>query len=364
MTTAPEGRIAAVQLLRALAALTVAAVHIAFAFADHVGTGLGFTSEWEGERQAQMAVLVFFIISGYVMVTAAHGSFGTPGARGRFWWRRFVRIMPPYWLASALLAAVLTVIYSQTVDPSAFLASLILIPAWLPSGELRPLVFLWVGWTLIYEMAFYFIFGLCLPLRRGQAVLAVAGMLAVLVAAGLWVPPVNPLLFMLTRPITVIFAAGMGLALWRGEGAQMRPAWRWLALIGIVPAMLIIPEPAVPTAMGWDYLAWAGLPALLLAVAVLGGPLTLPAPAVINRAGDMSYALYLLHLPVAWFWLWFWRRLPFFDPGPWDYFATAVVASVAISWAFHCWVEQPMLLALNRPPAAPHSVEAMHRKFP
>ena len=144
----------------------------------------------------------------------------------------------------------------------------------------------------------------------------------------------------------------------------MRPAWRWLALIGIVPAMLIIPEPAVPTAMGWDYLAWAGLPALLLAVAVLGGPLTLPAPAVINRAGDMSYALYLLHLPVAWFWLWFWGRLPGFGSGPWDYLVSALAASIVASWLFFGWIERPMTLALDRWLAAPHSAYELHRKTP
>jgi peptidoglycan/LPS O-acetylase OafA/YrhL len=364
MTTAPESRIAAIQLLRALAALAVAAAHIGFAFANHIGPGLGFSTGWVAEREAQVAVLLFFILSGYVMVTASRGSFGQTGVRGQFWWRRFVRIMPPYWLASALLAGVLTVIYSQDVDPAGFIASLALMPSWLPSGELRPLVFLWVGWTLIYEMAFYFIFGLFLPLRRTQAILAVAGVLVVLVAAGRWVPPVNPLLFMLTRPILVMFAAGMGLALWRGQGGEARAIWRWLALIGTVPAMLMIPEPAVPTAMGWDYLAWAGLPALLLAFAALGGPLALPASALINRAGDMSYALYLLHLPVAWFWLWFWGRLPFFNPGPWDYFASAMVASIVISWGFYRWVERPMMLALNRTRAAPHSIKTMHRKLP
>lgn len=311
-----------------------------------------------------MAVLLFFIVSGYVMVTASRDSFGKPGGRGRFWMRRFIRIMPPYWLASALLAGVLTVLYAQEIDAASFIASLVLVPSWPPSGELRPLVFLWVGWTLIFEMGFYFIFGLFLPLPRAQAVLAVVGVLAVMIIAGAWVPPVNPLLFMLTRPVLAMFVAGMGLALWRGGGAQAHPGLRWLALLGIVPAMLFIPDPAVPSAMGWDYLAWAGMPTLLVAFAVLGGPLALPASGLINRAGDFSYALYLLHVPMAWFWLLFWRRLPLFDPGPWDYFVGAVLATIVISWGFHRWVERPMTLALNRRLAAPHRPEEMHRKTP
>ncbi|RNJ63871.1 MAG: acyltransferase [Porphyrobacter sp. IPPAS B-1204] len=279
---APDGKIAAIQLLRALAAFIVAAAHIAFGFADHVGAGLGLGGGWQAGREGQVAVLLFFIVSGYVMVTASRDSFGKPGGRGRFWLRRFIRIMPPYWLASALLAGVLTVLYAQEIDAASFIASLVLVPSWPPSGELRPLVFLWVGWTLIFEMGFYFIFGLFLPLPRAQAVLSVVGVLAVMIIAGTWVPPVNPLLFMLTRPVLAMFVAGMGLALWRSGGAQAHPGLRWVALLGIVPAMLFIPDPAVPSAMGWDYLAWAGMPTLLVAFAVLGGPLALPASGLIN----------------------------------------------------------------------------------
>jgi peptidoglycan/LPS O-acetylase OafA/YrhL len=341
-------KIVAIQLMRAVAALTVAAVHIAFAFADHIGPGFALASGWRGEREAQGAVMLFFIVSGYVMVTAAEGRFGVPGARGDFWRRRFVRIMPPYWLASLLLAAVLVIFFRRDLDFGHVLRSLALIPEWPDNGELRPLVFLWVGWTLLYEMAFYFVFGLFLPLSRGRAIMGVTGVLAAVIAAGAWVAPVSPLIFALTRPLPVMFVAGMALALWRGRGGALPNGARWLVLLAAVPAVLLIPEPAVPTAGGWDYLAWAGLPALLAALALLGGPLPLPGSGWINRAGDASYALYLLHVPIAWFWLWLWGRLPFFDAGPWDFLASALAAALAGSWLFHAWIERPMTRALNR----------------
>ncbi|WP_086737018.1 acyltransferase family protein [Erythrobacter colymbi] len=357
-------KIVAIQLLRAGAALTVAAVHLAFAFADHLGAGLGIGSTWDGAREGQAAVMLFFIISGYVMVEAARGRFGTPGARGEFWRRRFIRIMPPYWIATLLLAGVLVVIFRRPVDAGQVARSLALVPEWPTDGRLRPLLFLWVGWTLIYEMAFYFVFGLFLPLPRGRAIMAVSGVLALVIAAGTRVPPADPLLFAVTRPLPVMFVAGMGLALWRGQGGAV-PVWlRWAMLAALVPAVLVVGEPAEYTASDWHYLLWAGLPALLIAGGVLGGPLSLPRPEWINRAGDASYALYLLHLPVAWFWLWFWGRLPFFDPGPWDYLASALAASIAASWLFHTRIERPMLLALNRRFAAPHSGEELHRKTP
>jgi len=357
-------KIPAIHLLRALAAITVAAGHIAFAFADHIGPGLGLAAIWRGDIPGQLAVMLFFILSGHVMVLAAAGQFGQPGARWLFWRRRFIRIMPPYWLATLLLAAIFLTLFPTPIDGGKFAKSLALIPYWPDTGYLRPMPFLWVGWTLFYEMTFYFVFGLFLAWPRQQALLGVAAVLAGLVIAGTWVPPVNPFLFALTRPVSVMFAAGMAIALWR-TGGGTAPAWlRWLALAASAAALWLVPFPPQASAMGWDYLAWCGVPALLIAFAALGGPLTLPGAHLINRAGEISYAVYLLHVPIAWFWLWMWPRVPGFDPGPWEYFVSAMLATVALGWLFHVRVERPMTLALNRRLAAPHSDEELHRKTP
>jgi peptidoglycan/LPS O-acetylase OafA/YrhL len=364
MKQQPEGRIAAIQLLRALAAITVAAGHIAFAFADHLGPGLGLAPLWRSDWPGQLAVMLFFILSGHVMVLASAGQFGSPGARSLFWRRRFIRIMPPYWLATLMLAAIFLTLFPAPIDAAKFAKSLALVPYWPDTGHLRPMPFLWVGWTLLYEMIFYFIFGLFLAWPRQRALLGVAGVLAALIIAGTWVPPVNPFLFVVTRPVSVMFATGMAIALWRTGGGEA-PAWlRWLALAGSALAAWLVPAPVLSSALGWDYLAWAGLPALLIAFAALGGPLPLPGTRAINRAGDISYAIYLFHVPIAWLWLWVWPYVPGFDPGPWDYFISAMAATVAGGWLFHLWLERPMTLALNRRLAAPHSGKTLHRKTP
>jgi hypothetical protein len=223
-------KIAAIQLLRAFAAITVAAGHIAFAFADHIGPGLGLAAIWRGDIPGQLAVMLCFILSGHVIVLAAAGQFGQPGARWLFWRRRFIRIMPPYWLATLLLAAIFLTLFPTPIDGGKFGKSLALIPYWPDTGYLRPMPFLWVGWTLFYEMTFYCVFGLFLAWPRQQALLGVAALLAGLVIAGTWVPPVNPLLFALPRPVSVMFAAGMAIALWRTGGARRRhgcAGWRW-----------------------------------------------------------------------------------------------------------------------------------------
>lgn len=335
----------------------MAALHLAFAFADHLGPGLGIGPASRGELPGQIAVMVFFVISGFVMVVSSRRLFARPGARRVFWTRRVVRIMPPYWIATGLLALVFLTLFPQPIDGLRFAQSLLLILHWPPDGSIRPQPFLWVGWTLFYEMMFYALFGLFVAWRREAAIAGIMTVLGVLALAGPGIPPENAALFAATRPITLVFGAGMVLALWRERGGSA-PAWlRWAALAGLAAALWLVPAPANPAAMGFDFLAWAALPALLIAFAALSGPLALPAAAFINRAGDASYAVYLLHVPLAWFWLWLWGRLPFFDPGPWDYWLSAFAATCGLGWLFFRWIERPMTLALNRRFAPPHKAD-------
>lgn len=359
---AGRNKIASIQLLRAIAASIVAFWHIAFAFADHVGPGLGLGRIARDGLASQTAVMLFFIVSGYVMVIAARGSFGQRGAARTFWLRRFNRIMPPYWLATGALAFVFLTVQPQPVPPVALIKSLALVPFWPDSGDLRPLPFLWVGWTLFYEVAFYAVFGLFIGLGRVGGIAATSAVLLVLVLAGLAIPAENAFLFALTRPVLVMFLIGMGLAWWRETGGRASSFARIAAVFALVPALVLIGPPDDLGAMGFDYLAWCGLPAGLLAFAILGGPLTVPAPRAVIAAGDMSYALYLLHVPIAWFWLWLWGRLwgrlAFFDPGPWDFFASALIAAVVGSWLFHAKVERPMTAALNRWVGSPHEAQS------
>jgi exopolysaccharide production protein ExoZ len=344
-------------LLRALAAIVVAVGHIGLAFADHVGDGLGRGRDDGGA--AQSAVMLFFVISGYVIVVASRGVFGQPGARRAFWTRRANRIMPPYWIASGMLAVIFLTLFPQKIDPAGFLKSLALIPFWPDDGSLRPIPFLWVGWTLFFEMVFYFWFGLFIQWPRRLAMTAVMAMLTALVVAGHWVPPQNAFLFTIARPVSLMFMAGCLLALWRTVVGSAPAMLRLGAVVAMVPVIWLVPGPAEPALMGFDYLMWSGLPSLLLAFAALSGPLALPYTRRINQAGDISYALYLLHVPVAWAWLWFYpklaRRVPFLDNGPWDYLVTAVLAAGVSAWLFFTFIERPLTRALNRQFASPHS---------
>lgn len=349
-----EGKIEAIQLLRFGAASAVALTHMAFAFANHIGPGLGLGPElgpglgsesgWanNANHASQLAVAVFFVLSGYVMVISSRQLFGKPHARRQFWSRRCIRILPPYWLASGLLAVVLLAIGEQ-VDLKALGVSLALVLVTSPTFAGRPEFFLWPGWTLLYEIVFYLIFGLALTAGKWRTAITTVVLIVALVLAGLWVLPHTAWLFSLTRPILLIFLGGMGLALLRESGRTVPPMLRCLAALLAIVAWLAIPAPADAVGLGFGYVVWVGTPALLLAAALLGGELRLPMSPAINRLGDWSYALYLLHVPLAHAWI---NLFPL-RFGAWVFLLSLVVVTYAVSFAAFHFVERPMTRRLN-----------------
>ncbi len=91
--------------LRAIAAVSVVAVHTAFVS--------GFTtSSPEGiyTGRLEIGVTVFFLISGFLLYrpfAASHIAGRAAPATGRFWVRRFLRIVPAYWLAFTVISFVM-----------------------------------------------------------------------------------------------------------------------------------------------------------------------------------------------------------------------------------------------------------------
>ena len=95
---------------------------------------------------------LFFVISGFIMVYSSEDLFGARGAWRTFLTRRLVRIVPLYWLTTAITIPLM----SLTVDWQSLLGSYFFIPYRAPSNAIVPLH--GVGWTLNLEMFFYVIF--------------------------------------------------------------------------------------------------------------------------------------------------------------------------------------------------------------
>lgn len=342
--TARQDKIIAIQLLRGIAASGVAIPHIAAGFADHIGTGFGF--ELYPGHIGQSCVALFFVVSGYVMIVSSRRLFGQRGGSAEFWTRRLVRITPPYWLATAALVAVFLFL-GRPVDLGEVGLSLAFVPYWPDDGSLRALPFLWPGWSLFYEMVFYGLFGLFVWAGRNHAVIAASVGLVLLSLMGVFLPPENAFLFTLTRSVGLLFIGGMVLAVMREEGIVFHPLIRIAVLIASILCFALLPAPATPDSMDLAYTLWCGLPAFLLFLAVLGGELTVPVPRLFDRLGDKSYAIYLLHVPIAWLWIWAYQKA-LHPEGPWGFFLTAVLLTYVASYIMFRWVERPMTAWLNQ----------------
>jgi peptidoglycan/LPS O-acetylase OafA/YrhL len=105
---------------------------------------------------------LFFVVSGFIMVTIAHNA-----SWCKFLFDRATRILPPYWFYTTLLLIASLYIRgrvsgSSEHEPSVW-RSYLLIPDSIP-----PMPLLGVGWTLMHEMYFYFCFALIIFLSGSR----------------------------------------------------------------------------------------------------------------------------------------------------------------------------------------------------
>ncbi len=349
-------QILSVQILRAVAALLVVMHHAqAEAAALAQRTGAAFAPSgllpWAG------GVDVFFVISGFIIVHAAaphavgrHAA--ESGGRRRFLAHRIARVVPLYWLVTALYLAVGLAAPSALngsggpPDAGQVVASFLFWPAARPDGAVLPLYGL--GWTLNCEMAFYALFALGLGWGRRAGVAWLVAALVGIVLAGAWLKPDAVPLAFWSNPVMLEFGLGALIALARGEGVRLGgPARAGLALAGF--GLLLLVARTGPFPDGFLRPLALGIPAaFLVAAAALGRSRTQarpPSPVVSALAalGDASYALYLVHpfvlrglrealarIDLA---LWL---------GPWVALGVMVALSVVAALLVHRHVERPM----------------------
>ena len=304
--SAPAGELAGIQMLRALAALAVVALHaLAFSRAASV-----IAPDWAMNLGAA-GVDVFFVISGFIML---HTSFrpGRPSMpAGRFLLRRFIRIYPLYWLCTAAMLAVMAAGFMRhnLCTAQEIALSLALLPS--------PHLVLPVAWTLVLEIYFYLVFAATLPLASRTATLILTSVAIVGLQGAGTLLPAGALRTFLTVPMACEFLLGLWLA-WAfsrmGIGVtRLRRQALCLAVLGLVLLAAAagqlrhpdsVPGVAIPSgALGvngwWRVLSW-GVPSALITAAFLA----VPTPrGRLGRGlvvlGDASYAIYLVHLFVV-----------------------------------------------------------------
>ena len=164
-----------IQYLRAIAALMIVLHHLPVQLHR-----LGYDGRWP--EMFNSRVDIFFVISGFIIwATTA----GRETSIKDFLTKRLIRIVPLYWLVTAFCVAVMLAapkaMQSSTFDAAHVLASFAFWPQPHPvTGFIAPVIV--PAWSLLYEMAFYAVFALCLPLSPKARLLALSLVLALLVS--------------------------------------------------------------------------------------------------------------------------------------------------------------------------------------
>ncbi|HTH49787.1 MAG TPA: acyltransferase [Candidatus Limnocylindria bacterium] len=176
-----------VEGVRGLAALMVLYTHVLAPNHD-VDPRYVPWSHWYDFEAGQGAVLLFFVLSGYVIGLTNQKSFSA-AACGQYLLRRFVRLVPLCWLAIALSVLVVPRDSWHTI-----VANVLFLQNDLPYGSLHlPLLSANTNlWSLNYEILYYLLFILLWAWPRHTVLaLVTAGSL---VALGLVIPGFPPIL--------------------------------------------------------------------------------------------------------------------------------------------------------------------------
>lgn len=279
-----------IQYLRGLAAALVLASHALLY--PLVEPDLGFG------RLGWLGVILFFVISGFIMVTVTGES--RFSARD-FLRRRFIRVVPMYWAATliaALLALAVPHLFKTTVyDTGEVVLSLLFIPFYNPaSGGIHPLYKL--GWTLNYEVFFYLSFALLAFLSARARVIGLTAAFGALALMGWLFDPEPAIARFYTNVIPLAFCAGAWLALWTRDGSLRRLPRRLVWLLLVAGLLGLLEGFAVDRGAVEDSLAFFGLAAfasMIIMLAVRWEP-KLPRFAALELIGDASYSIYLIHI--------------------------------------------------------------------
>ncbi len=159
--------------VRALAVLAVMGFHIGFPGLRELGS---------------LGVDVFFVLSGFLITTLLLDERARDGSihLGHFWARRFIRLMPAYWLYVGAMTCVMMCVESEHAHASeGWSVGLYVSSLWLYFNNLAPVVGMWEDqrlvihlWSLAVEEQFYLLWPLALCLFRTRRSVAVgAGVL-------------------------------------------------------------------------------------------------------------------------------------------------------------------------------------------
>jgi len=373
----PVAHLPVMDWLRGLASLAVVFFHLNVVKGD---VNDAYTWVCQG---GWLGVPVFFAISGWCMAGLSERCQGA----GRFLLARLLRLHPPYLASVGVTLAALLIIKLTTghnditplpSSPGSVVATLLL--ATKPVTTVKTIN--WSYWSLPVEFGFYVLTSLVLILKQRQGRRAGMGLLLLLLGLSLVVNLTGQRLIatpLFWLPWFPHFALGWFGQQWSQERLASLPAG--------LAALLAVAGAAVGQNQAMAGGSYVGPEALMATVAALATVVLLllggrgqgqglaasRVGAMLTHLGQISYSVYLLHVPIGCYLLLRLRRGPLLEQLPLHvaFDVLVVLLIVAASSLFHRCIEQPchqwsrrigrspqMVLAVSDAPAAAEAVAA------
>lgn len=327
------GKLEGIEALRGIAAVAVVLYHAA----RHIDRAHGAPNLMAWFQPGHGGVDLFFVLSGFIILHVHRADIDRPERLGHYAWRRFVRLMPIYWIA-LVVTAFMALAGGNAVAPGWFGWSATLLPT---HGE--PL--LGVAWTLQHELLFYAAFAV-LILHRGAGIMLMAAWLLWIWGAAIGLANgIGP--ERLSSTYNVEFFLGMGAAAVLASGNI--PRGPFLAVLGGGLAV----ANGLAESLGWidGYGAvarWTGglsATVLIVGLAAWEQERGIVVPAFLRALGSASYAIYLFQfigMGIAWQ-IWVRAGLDSMQQRAAPAFLFIAVVSVAGGVIAHRLIERPLL---------------------
>lgn len=294
------------QSVRGLASMVVLASHC-FSYYE--------TPVWFGQVKnilfnGQGGVVLFFVLSGFVLGNSLKGAPLERRSLGAFYLKRLFRIYPALWAASAVgFAYILVHFNTPHPDASAWFMARFRHERLVPIGYAAALVgalglLVPPVWSIFNELigSAFLPFTTRLAFDRPRWGLAFAGLLLVI---GVTLGP-RSYYGALLYPMD--FQAGVLIALLFSRAPQLRrPSPYWPALFGIgvlasggARGLVLLFDPDLIQNDPLMHLVELG-GAVAIITSVIAGPLAFLRNRLVKDLGDISYSVYLLHFPIMCF---------------------------------------------------------------
>src|SRR4028118_1095072 len=346
-SSTPHKKLNLLQAYRGIAALLVVMVHITITSADLLNqlTFLNlFRAGWSG-------VDYFFVLSGFIMVYVHRSAIGKKDQLKSFLVKRAMRIYPIYWIITLTVLFFFLVIPGFANNTDLGWGQVILSLLLIPQND-KPI--LDVGWTLIYELYFYFLFCIAIWFKPKHSVPILSTWLFVTILHFCKIVKFPSSFFVLNLVfgnMNLEFVLGCLAAYIVIKYNNKLGKYRWI-LFGIANLGYVILAMLVAWRnMDFERITTFAVLAAMLIIAATSIDLKDPPkiPYLLIFLGDASYSIFLTHMPVITAIIKIVQKAnlgKYFD----GFFAPALLAVFAVVFGciFYSFIEKPLTVFLRQ----------------